>query len=145
MTTTTALEQAALRAALATDRAEPGALLPVLYDIQRQLGYVPHGLASEIALALKQSQDDVLAALCSAPGLRAAPVNGPVVQVCLADACAGRGADALWAHVLRRAEDQTLTPEAVYCLGLCGAGPSVQVDGILHVGVDPERLDQLLS
>lgn len=145
MTTTTSQEQAALSATLATDRAEPGALLPVLYDIQRQLGYVSPALASEIAVALKRPLDDVLGAVRSAPGLRTAPAHGPVVQVCLADACAGRGAAVLWAHVLRRAEGEALTPEAVYCLGMCGAGPSVQVNGTLHVGVDPSQLDQLLS
>jgi NADH:ubiquinone oxidoreductase subunit E len=144
MTISNAVEQKVLLTAFETLREQPGALLPVLYSIQRQLGYVPPALAGEIASTLNRSVDEVLNALQHAPGLRSQLAIGPVVQVCLADACFSRGADALWAHLQKMEQSGAMTGEAVFCLGMCGSGPSVQVDGTIHVNVDPERLEKLL-
>jgi formate dehydrogenase iron-sulfur subunit len=35
--------------------------------------------------------------------------------------------------------------EPVYCLGLCSDGPAVEIDGQLHSGVTPERLEMLMK
>ena len=76
-----------------------------------------------------------------------------MVRICRAEACQARGSRALEAHAKQAlgidfdqtTADGAITLEAVYCLGNCGCGPSVLVDGEdLHAHVTPERFDALV-
>src|SRR5262245_44792270 len=51
--------EAEVEAAIARHRDQPGALLPLLHDIQDQLGHVPPGSVAVIAKALNLSRADV--------------------------------------------------------------------------------------
>jgi formate dehydrogenase subunit gamma len=63
------------------------------------------------------------------------------------------GCRALLDHVRNRfqvtpgetASDQSLTVEAVYCLGNCACAPAVMLDGKLYGRVSTEILDRLID
>ena len=75
------------------------------------------------------------------------------VRICRAEACQSVGSDALAQGVQARlgvgfgdtTSDGAVSLEAVYCLGNCALGPSVEVGGRLYGRMDADRLDALLS
>ena len=131
----------------------PGALLPILHEIQHELGHVPAAAVPAIAAALNLSRAEVHGVISFYHHFRTAPAGEHVVQLCRAEACQAVGARALEAHVKQRlgigfgatTADGKVTLEPVYCLGNCACGPSVQVDDQLHARVSPQSFDNLLA
>lgn len=144
-------EPARVAALIEAHRDRPGALLPLLHDIQDALGFVPADAVPAIARALNLSRAEVHGVLSYYHHFRSEPAGRHVVQVCRAEACQACGAEALLAQAERllgckageTRGDGAVTLEPVYCLGLCASSPALQIDGRLHARVTPERLQRL--
>jgi len=127
-------------------RGLPGALLPILHEIQDTLGHIPPESVPPIAKALDLSRAEVHGVISYYHHFRQTPPGRHVVRVCCAEACQAVGGEALAEHARARLAGSEITLEPVYCLGLCACGPSVQVDETtLHGRVTPEKLDALLA
>ncbi len=131
---------------VAAKRELPGALLPILHDIQHALGYLPGEVVPLIAKQLNLSRAEVHGVITYYHHFRQTPPGSHVVHVCCAEACQANGSEALAAHARERLKDSDLTLEPVYCLGLCSIGPAVQIDETtLHARVTPEKFDALIG
>ena len=137
---------ASIQRIVAARKALPGALLPVLHDIQEAFGHIPPGVVPLIAKELNLSRAEVHGVISYYQHFRQAPPGRHVVRVCCAEACQAVGGEALAEHARARLEGGGLTLEPVYCLGLCAIGPALQIDETtLHGHVTPERFDALLA
>ncbi len=87
--------QRTIRRVLDAKRQQPGALLPILHDIQDQLGHVPPEAVPQIAEALNLSSAEVHGVISYYHHFRSEAPKGAVVQVCRAEACQACGAEAL--------------------------------------------------
>jgi formate dehydrogenase subunit gamma len=124
----------------------PGALLPILHDIQDALGYIPTQAVGTVALALNLSRAEVHGVITFYHHFRTEPVGSCVVQICRAEACQAMGAQALWEHACTQTQaDSTTTLLPVYCLGLCAQSPAIAINDTLHAKVDSAKLDRLLA
>lgn len=131
----------------------PGALLPILHEIQHALGYVPEDCVPIIAEGLNLSRAEVHGVISFYHHFRSEPAGKHMVQICRAEACQAVGARSLEAHVqtslgVKMGEtttDGNLTIEPVYCLGNCACGPSVQIGEDVYARVTPERFDELMA
>ncbi len=124
----------------------PGALLPILHDIQDALGYVPQEAVPLIARELNLSRAEVHGVISYYHDFRQTPPGKHVVRVCCAESCQANGSEALAVHAADRLQDGDVTLEPVYCLGLCASGPAVQIDETrLHAQVTPEKFDALMA
>jgi formate dehydrogenase subunit gamma len=113
-------------------RNQPGALLPVLHDVQETFGFIPPETVPAIAGALNLSRAEVHGVISYYHHFRQEPAGRHVVRVCCAEACQAVGSE--------------LTLEPVYCLGLCACGPAVQVDETqLHAAMTPAKFDALVA
>ena len=131
---------------IAARRDLPGALLPVLHDIQHLLGYIPPDLVPLIAKELNLSRAEVHGVISYYAHFRQTPPSRHVVRVCCAEACQAVGGEALAEHARTRLAGSDVTLEPVYCLGLCACGPSLQVgETELHARVTPEKFDALIA
>lgn len=127
----------AVEAAIDRHRSVAGGLLPLLHDIQDQLGYVPQSAIPAIAKALNLSRAEVHGVVSFYHHFRQTPPGRHVLQVCRAEACQSMGAESLLAELRTRlgidlhgtTADGAVTLEPVYCLGNCACAPSVMVDG----------------
>ena len=144
----------AVDAAIERHRARPGALLPILHDIQSALGHIPEGAAAPVAQALSITRADFHGVVSFYHDFRAAPPGRHVLRICSAEACQAMGARRLEAHAQRRlglkdgghdTPDGQFTLEPAYCLGNCALSPSMLLDGELHGRVTPERFDALVA
>lgn len=138
-------QRAAVRAVLDARSQQPGALLPILHDIQDRLGYIPADVVADIAEALNVSRAEVHGVITYYHHFRSEPARGAVVQVCRAEACQSCGSEALWEHASKKAAGQNVTLEPVYCLGLCATAPAVQIQDKFHARVTPTKFDRLLA
>lgn len=142
-----------IQRALASHAGEPGALLPVLHDIQDALGWLPPPVIPAVASALSLSRAEVHGVITFYHDFRTEPPGRTVVKLCAAEACKALGADALAEHACARLEvsmgatraDGAFTLLPVYCLGNCALSPAVMIDGRLFGNVTPERFDALVS
>lgn len=131
---------------VAARRAQPGALLPILHEIQEALGHVPADAVPLIARELNLSRAEVHGVISYYHHFRQTPPGRHVLRVCRAEACQAVGGEALAAHAEAALKDRDLTLEPAYCLGLCAVGPAVQVDETgLHGRMTPEKFDALLA
>lgn len=144
---------AIVAAIVAARKTLPGALLPILHDVQDRLGFVPPAAVPLIADGLSLSRAEVHGVITYYHHFRQQPAGRCVVQLCRAEACQARGADALADHARRvlgcdfhgSSADGAVTLEPVYCLGHCAVGPNMAIGERHHARVTPERFDLLLA
>jgi formate dehydrogenase subunit gamma len=149
-----ASQQQAVATALERHALRPGALLPILHEVQDALGFVPEGAVAPIAAALKLTRADVHGVISFYHEFRRRPPGRHVLKLCRAEACQSMGTRELEAHARRRlgladgqcdTRDRRFTLEPVYCLGNCALSPAMLVDGELHGRVTPQRFDALID
>ncbi len=130
------------------------AVLPALWAVQEQLGYLaPEGLAEvAVELGLVPSEVEAVSTFYSMyfqhqPGRH-------LIQVCRNVSCGLRGADELVRHLEtslgvkdgQTTEDGVFTLEGtVECLGACGGAPMMQVDYYSYENLDFEQADRVLA
>jgi len=77
----------AIAAAIERHAQRPGALLPLLHDVQDRLGYLPAGSVAPIAQALNLSRAEVHGVITFYHHFRQQPSGRHLLQVCQAEAC----------------------------------------------------------
>jgi formate dehydrogenase subunit gamma len=134
-------------------RDQPGALLPLLHAVQEAIGYIPPAVVPLIAQGLNLSRAEVHGVITYYHFFRSEAPGRQVVQVCRAESCQARGAEALLAHAEQRLgcashhtrADGAVTLEPVYCLGLCAMSPAIMVGDKLHARMTPQKFDRLVE
>ncbi len=119
---------------------EEGNLIMILHAIQDEFGYVPRGVANELAKVTGVSMARIYEVITFYTYFRLTPPGSHSVQVCMGTACYLRGAEQLEEEFERqlelikasggRADDFQI--ESVRCIGCCGMAPAVVVDGETH-------------
>lgn len=141
------------RTVIARHLGRPGALLPMLHDLQDVFGCVPAEAVPVLADALNLSRAEIHGVVTFYHDYRRLPPGRHVVKLCQAEACQSMGSRHLARHAVARlgvglgetTTDRRVTLEAVYCLGLCATAPSAMVDGRVIGRVTPDRLDRALE
>jgi formate dehydrogenase subunit gamma len=143
---------ATVRDVIKACKSMPGAMLPVLHGIQDAVGYVPPDAVPMIADELNVSRAEVHGVITYYHHFRQEPAGKRLVQLCRAEACQARGADALAAHAKavlgcdfhQTTTDGEVTLEPAYCLGQCAVGPNMTIGDELHARITPEKFDALI-
>ena len=123
----------------------PGGLMPALHAVQHQAGYIDTALVPLLADVFNISAAEVHGVITFYKDFRTTAPRGPVVQVCRAEACQARGANALHARAVELAADAAIELEEVFCLGNCALGPAVLANGELHANVTEEALATIIT
>jgi len=142
-----------VRSAVAAHRADRGALLPILHDIQSAFGYVDPAVVPILAEELNLSRADVHGVITFYHDFRTQAAAGTHVRICRAEACQAAGAEELVAHAKDRlgtdiggtSPDRSVTLDQVFCFGNCALGPTVEINGRLSGRVDARRFDALVE
>jgi formate dehydrogenase subunit gamma len=130
-----------------------GPLLPILHEVQHDVGYVPEEAMRQIAGRLNISRAEIHGVATFYHDFRQKPAGRHVIKMCRAEACQSVGSEVL----AKRAEglagvefgktsaDRSVTLEAVYCLGLCACGPAALVDGKVIGRLTEARLEAIIA
>lgn len=153
MSTQNTFDMAAVESIIAQRKEMPGALLPILHDIQSAIGYIPSSTVPSIADSLNISRAEVHGVITYYHFFRQHPAGKHVVQICRAEACQARGCEDLASHAKEllgcdfhgTTDDGKFSLETVYCLGQCATGPTIQIDNDLYARVSKEKFNRLVQ
>ena len=123
----------------------PGGLMPALHAVQHHAGYIDTGLVPLLADVFNVSVAEVHGVITFYKDFRTTPPQGPLVQVCRAEACQSRGANAVHDAAVRAVAGQAVELDEVFCLGNCALGPTVLAGGRLHSNVDPASVAAIIA
>jgi NADH-quinone oxidoreductase subunit E len=129
------------------------ALLPLLYLVQAEQGYVSQEGMREVADLLGLTTAEVDAVATYYTMFKKQPSGRWLLSVCTNLSCALAGGRRLYERALERlgedarqaTEDGLLTVEEVECLGACDAAPVVQVNYCNYDRVSDEGLDEMIE
>ncbi len=129
------------------------AILPALYLVQYQQGYISANAMRHVAEAIGCTPAEVEDVVSFYTMFSTKPVGKFVLQVCRTLSCALRGAervteelcDKLHVKVGDTDSTGTFTVLEVECLGACDRAPVVMVNDDWHERLDPDAVGQLID
>lgn len=154
--TTSGWDPQAVKAIVEGMKDLPGALMPILHEIQHSQGYIPSDAIGMIADELQLTRADVHGVITFYRHFYTTPPAKHTIQICRAEACQSMGARELEAHAKEKlgidyhqqTADGRFALEPVYCLGNCACAPSVATGehGInVHARMSAEKFDALVD
>jgi NADH-quinone oxidoreductase E subunit len=130
------------------------ALMPALWVAQEEYGgWLPREALIEVAEVMGLTPADVESVASFYSMYNKHPVGKYLIEVCTNIACSLLGAEPLAHHIEERlgvppgdnTPDGLFTFKRVECMAACGGAPSIQVNGLYHENMTPERFDQLID
>jgi NADH:ubiquinone oxidoreductase subunit E len=131
---------------------KPGALIPVLEQVQGISGYLPESVQRRVAAGLDLPLSQVYGVVTFYSFFTMRPRGRHKISVCLGTACHVAGATQVLAAMQQQLDcepgemsaDRVFSLEVVRCLGACGLAPVVKVDDHTHSGVRPSQVCEIL-
>ena len=125
-----------------------GGLMHALNWLKGEYGYVDASWIPTIAEAFNISQAEVRGMISFYHDFKQTPPATHTIKICQAEACQSQGARELTkaieakfgTEIGTRTSDNRVELEAIYCLGLCAVGPSVQVNDKLIARATSESI-----
>ena len=132
---------------------KPGALIPVLTECQKIVGYVPVELQEYIAKGLNIPGSTVYGVVTFYSFFSMVPKGRHTIKVCMGTACYVRGIGEVLNRICSEfkvevggtTEDRRFSLEAVRCLGACGLAPVVVVNEDTHGDVSADKIMNILD
>jgi len=146
-------QRAAVDAVITHHCSQPGALIPVLEEVQEILGYLPKSILKEIALRLCIPFSEVWGVVTFYSFFTTTPRGRHTVRCCLGTACYVRGGknnlekltSLLHIEPGSTTIDKRFSLETVRCLGACALAPVVAADGETFAQVKPMKIPEILE
>jgi NADH-quinone oxidoreductase E subunit len=129
------------------------AILPLMFIVQRERGYLdPPGVAY-LANRLNLRITDIWEVATFYSMIYTEPVGKYHIQICKTLSCKIMGEPAITAHVCNKlgikpgetTPDGKFTVSLVECLGSCGTAPMFQIGFDYHENLTTEKVDQILD
>jgi len=132
---------------------EPGSLIAVLQDIQKEFRYLPVAALKETARILRVPLSTVYSASTFYKAFSLTPRGEKVIRVCKGTACHIKGADLILEQLesglgIKAGEttpDLKYTIEVVNCVGACAMAPVMIVNDKYHGNVRCDRVLRLVK
>ncbi|OUX23031.1 MAG: hypothetical protein CBE15_07310 [Euryarchaeota archaeon TMED255] len=147
------LDQERLNACIQVWIDRPGALLPLLHDVQSAFGFIPPDVVEPIAKALNISRAEVHGVVSFYEDFKIEVPAKHLLKVCCAEACQAVGSRELQQFVEDRFgempsvnnDEDGISVEAAYCFGNCASGPTIELAGRMIGRMTPNKLSRLLD
>ena len=129
----------------------PGALLPILHDIQHHFGYIPPTALAIIAQGLQQTEAEIYGVITFYAHFSLEQPGRHIIEVCRGEACQSMGSKALEQTVKNQLGidfgettlDKNFSLEPVYCLGNCACSPSIKVGSKTYGRMNSDKFSKL--
>jgi len=138
---------------LAPYKGEKGATIPVLQQVQQELGYLSEEAVSEIARFLDISETEVFGVASFYAQFRFTRPGEHNVRVCLGTACHVRGGGRIMEAMERElnisaggtTDDYKFSLERVACFGSCALAPVMVIDDKVYGRLTPAKAKEILA
>jgi len=131
----------------------PGALMPVLQEIQEHYGYIPEPTVHLAAERLNIYASQIYGVLTFYAQFHLEPRGKYIVRVCMGTACHVKGAgrigdtlkDRLGVGHAETTADLKFTAEYVACIGACGMAPVIMVNDATYGSMTVQKMDEVIA
>ena len=129
------------------------ALIPLLFVIQRERGYIDNAGVNFLARKLGIEVTDVWETVTFYSMFNLRPIGKHHIQICKTLSCRVMGepeitehiCNKLGVHVGETTADEKFTVSLVECLGSCGTAPMMQIGFDYHEDLTTEKVDKILD
>lgn len=129
------------------------AVLPALWLVQEELGFVSDEAISYIAKSLDLPFAEVYGTATFYTMFNRKKIGRHHIQVCRNICCWLRGAEEIVKYLKAKlgidvgetTKDGSFTLSLVECLGACGGAPMMQIDNEYYENLTPEKIDEILN
>lgn len=133
--------------------AERGNLIPVLQDIQEEIGYLSDEAIKEVERHTGISANEIYGVATFYTQFRFSPPGEHTIVSCQGTACHVRGGQQILRELEKRlgitagktTTDGKFDLERVACLGCCALAPVVAVDGKVHAQMSAKKVPHVLA
>ncbi len=140
-------------AVLTKHKRKPENLIPILQDVQKELGYISPESVKDISRYLRISENQIFGVSSFYAQFRFTRPGRHSLKVCLGTACHVRGGatvldtleNVLEVKCGNTTSDGRFDVERVACLGCCALSPVVQIDKRIYSRVAVNKLSELLK
>ena len=123
-------------------------LIPILQEVQKELGYLPEEAMLEIARFTGVPESRVYAVATFYAQFRFTPIGRKHVMVCRGTSCHVRGAPRILEEIERRlgikegetTADLGYSLETVACIGACGLSPCIMTNNKVEAKMTPKKV-----
>jgi NADH-quinone oxidoreductase subunit E len=142
-----------LQTVFASFKGEKNELIPVLQDVQEELGFLPEEAMKAVARFVRVPESKVFGVATFYARFHLKPRGRHIVRLCCGTACHVRGAkkvadkvkDVLKVSVGETTEDKKFTYEEVACIGACGLAPVMTIDEKTFGKLDPDKTKGIIE
>ncbi len=128
-------------------------LIPILQDVQNELGYLPEEAIKSISRCLNLPEVDVLGVATFYEQFKFNEPGEHIIKICEGTACHVKGGAAIIQSLERElsvragetSDDGLFSLERVACLGCCALAPVMVVNKEIHGQMNPSKLTELLA
>lgn len=143
----------ALEAVLPQSHVGKKALIPLLQEVQKALGYIPEEAIFAISDKTGVAASEVFGVLTFYAQFRLTPQGRKAIKVCRGTACHVRGGPAVrqaLERVLGIQPDQTTSDleyslETVACIGACALAPTMVINGHVYGHMSPRKVGEIFA
>jgi NADH-quinone oxidoreductase subunit E len=129
------------------------AILPLMFIVQRERGYLDPAGVLYLANRLAVRVTDIWEVATFYSMIHTSPLGKYHIQVCRTLSCKIMGAGKITEHCAKKVgikvgettADGRFTLSEVECLGSCGTAPMFQINFDYHEDLTPEKVDQILN
>jgi NADH:ubiquinone oxidoreductase subunit E len=131
-----------------------GSMIPLMQDVQEELGYLPADAMERMAEHLNVPVSDIYGVATFYATFSLEPQGEHVISVCMGTACHVKGAPRIL-EALRRelnlhedqetTDDLQFTVKSVRCIGCCGLAPAITVDDDTRGLLTPDDIPDILA
>jgi NADH-quinone oxidoreductase subunit E len=134
-------------------RGKQGAAIPLLADVQKEVGYVAREAVEYVGEKLSISPAELFGVATFYAMFRFQPQGKYVVRLCRGTACHVQGSARVLEQLERSLEihdgettkDLMFTLQCVACLGCCSLAPVMMVNDEVHGRLTPEKAVEVLQ
>jgi NADH-quinone oxidoreductase subunit E len=142
-----------VRSAVAQHGATRDELIPVLTDVNRELGYIPREAIVEVSRLIGMPQSQLFSVASFYEMLSLRPRGRHVIKFCENAPCHVVGGRQVWQTLrdelkVKSGEttfDDRFTLLTTSCLGICAVGPVVVIDDDVYGNVEPDQVAEILA
>ena len=134
-------------------RGQKWALIPLVQEIQQQVGHIPPKAIPLIASALGLFPSQVQGVITFYAQLYTEPRGRNIVRACRGTACHVRGGKSILKLISQYLDinegettpDMEHTLETVACIGVCALAPNIMINKETHGNMNPQKVARLFG
>jgi NADH-quinone oxidoreductase subunit E len=138
---------------LASYTGEEAELIPILQQVQQELGYLPEEAMRRIAQFVNEPEGTVYGVATFYAQFKFVPTGRNIVRVCRGTACHVKGGDRILKEVERHlgikpgesTPDMEYALETVACIGACALAPTMTINNETHGEMTTKKVAEIFG